>query len=171
MRFVTFIMILALIFSACKESAKNEIYNENNTTVINGTVYDTDERPINGIYRVYYDDGKIKMEINSLNGKPNGEGKFYRKDGSVSYICNFVDGKPNGVLINYYKNGNVHNELNYDNGVLNGEQKTFDKNGNIVVYAIFENGKAVSGYIIIKGEKTDFTPEELKQIETNVSEE
>ena len=49
----------------CDDGIKDEIYNENNTTVSGGVVYDTDEQPINGLYRVYYPNGIVKMEIQS----------------------------------------------------------------------------------------------------------
>ena len=56
------------LLCACGESDKDEIYNENNTNVVDGIVYDINEKPINGIYKIYYPNGNVKMEVRSKSG-------------------------------------------------------------------------------------------------------
>ena len=164
MKFLHFLIISAFFVVSCDESANDEIYNENNTNVSSGVVYNIDEKPINGLYRVYYPDGNIKMEIQSKDGKPNGMGKFYTEDGVLYMQGVFTDGQADGVFYNYYPKGHVHNEMNYEKGIKNGTQKTYDKKGNLIVEVLFEKGSAKNGYMVINGEKTDFSPDELAEL-------
>ena len=153
------------LLSACDDAADVEIYNENNTTVKNGVVYDIDENPINGLYKIYYPNGNVRMEVDSKAGHPDGTGKFYGEDGVLMYSAHFENGVLNGVLLNYYADGHVHNELSYLNGKLEGEQKTFDEEGNLTVSAVFAHGKAVSGHTIVDGKKIELAEDELKALE------
>lgn len=161
---ISSILCLFLILTACDDSQRNEIYNENNTTVINGVVYNIDEKPINGIYKIYYTNGNVRMEIESLDGKPDGDGKFYDKNGNLLYQTSFKNGVIDGKMYNYYENGQLHNEMQYKEGILDGRQKTFDEDGNLTVDVEFVNGKAINGCAYIDGRKVDFAPEELAQI-------
>ncbi|MBP5352949.1 MAG: hypothetical protein J6Y91_04210 [Alphaproteobacteria bacterium] len=158
-------LALAALLSACGDSSDVEIYNENNTTVMNGVVYNIDEKPINGVYKIYYSNGNVRMEIESKNGKPNGEGKFYNEDGVLNYSAHFIDGVLDGAMLNYYPDGRVHNELHYTDGKMEGAQKTFDEKGALTVEAVFEKGKAVSGYTVIDGKKVELIAEELASLE------
>lgn len=166
MRIAIWALSAFLMISACKKADKNEIYNENNTTVKNGVVYNIDESPINGLYRTYHSNGNIKMEVYSKNGLPNGQGKFYNEDGTLLYEGTFENGAPIGTIYHYYRNGSVHNEQNYADGVLHGVQQTFSKKGELSVEVVYDKGKALSGYVVVNGEKVAFTPEELEQLES-----
>ena len=156
-----------LCLCGCGDSDKDEIYNENNTTVKNGVVYDIDEKPINGLYKVYYANGNVKMEVQSKNGVPDGEGKFYDENGNIQFAGNFVGGKIEGKFYNYYEDGSVHNEMNYKNGEQDGEQKLLNPDGSLSVSVMVENGKVVSGYAMENGKQVPFTPEELAQVMNN----
>lgn len=148
----------------CDFSDKDEIYNENNTTVKDGVVYDIDERPINGLYKVYYSNGNVKMQVQSKNGLPDGEGKFYDENGNLQFLGMFVGGKIDGKFYNYYEDGTVHNEMNYKNGVQDGEQKLFNTDGSLMISVMFENGKILSGYALEGGVKVPFSTEELESL-------
>ena len=153
-----------LLLGACGESDRSEIYNENNTSVINGVVYNINEKPISGLYKTYYSNGNTKMKIAAKNGKPHGIGKFYRKNGSLQYQAEFKDGVLDGIMYQFYISGTIHNEMHYEGGVCNGAQKTFDADGNQTAEVMYENGKPVSGYVILNDEKQELTAEELAQI-------
>ena len=154
-----------LLCAACDDSANVLIYNENNTSVVNGVVYDMQEKPINGVYKIYYPNGGVRMEVESKEGLPDGEGKFYDEDGTLQNKTTFKNGRVDGPLYNFYPDGQVHNELNFTAGVQNGSQKTYDENGELAAEVVFENGKPTEGYTVNKGEKTILTPEELKLLE------
>ena len=165
MKILPLLIGCVLLVSSCDENGKDEIYNENNTSVSGGIVYNIEEKPIDGIYKVYYPDGEVKMEVQSKNGKPNGEGKFYTEDGMLSFQGNFADGKPDGVFYNYYPDGQIHNEMNYKNGIKDGSQKVYDEKGNLIAEVVFENGEPISGYTIIKDEKTALQADELTELQ------
>lgn len=164
MKFWHFLIVSIFFIVSCDESANDEIYNENNTNASSGVVYDIDEKPINGLYRVYYPDGNIKMEIQSKDGKPNGVGKFYTPEGILYMQGMFTDGQADGAFYNYYPNGQIHNEMNYEKGVKAGSQKSYDENGKLTIEVLFEKGVATSGYMIIKGEKSEFGADELEEL-------
>lgn len=162
MRIGILFLVLTLILS-CEEAGKEEIYNENNTIVKDGIVYNIEERPINGIYKIYYPDGTVKMEIESYNGLPNGVGKFFTAAGNLQYEAEFSNGVLNGVLRNYYPDGQIHNEQMYQNGILHGAQKVYDIDGNQISEIVYDKGVAVNGHMFIKDEKIEFTVDELAQ--------
>ena len=167
---IIFLSVMAVsILAACDKTEKNEIYNENNTNVINGIVYNINEKPINGVYKTYDEHGNVRMKITSKDGKPHGIGYFYRENGSLQYEAEFTDGVLDGRLNQYYVNGAIHNEMHYTNGVYDGIQKTFDADGNQTAEIIYKQGNPISGYVIFNNEKIDLTEEEIAQImaETN----
>lgn len=133
--------------------------------VIEGVVYDIEENPISGIYRMYYPNGSVKMEVESKNGMPNGEGKFYDENDVLSAECNFSKGLLDGAMVRYYPDGKIHEKLNYKEGVLSGKQESYDEKGNVFMEIDYDNGHAVKGYVIIDGKQVDLTAEELKNFE------
>lgn len=156
--------LLISLLAACGESDSDEIYNENNTNVVDGVVYDINEKPINGTYKIYYPNGNVKMEVKSKNGKPDGLGRFYNEDGNILFEGNFADGLMNGKMLNFYPDGSIHNEINYTKGKPNGTYRTYNQDGTLVVEVVFENGKATKGYALIQEHKIDLTPEDLQEI-------
>lgn len=162
------IRILGIIFigllGACGESDKDEIYNENNTNVVDGVVYDINEKPINGIYKIYYPNGNVKMEVRSKNGKPEGKGNFYDEDGNIIFTGNFKNGLMDGKILNFYPNGSIREENYYVDGVKDGIYKTYDEDGEVSVEVKFEKGQAVSGYVMIKGNKVDMDTDDLQEL-------
>ena len=163
------VAFITLLVSACERTDNEEIYNENNTNVIGGVVYDTEENPINGIYKTYYSTGAVKMEISARNGLPEGEGKFYDENGNIQFSGTFANGKINGKFYQYYEDGTIHNELNYINGVRNENQILYDNNGQVSAEIVYENGKAVSGYVIIDNKKIALEDEDLKDLSQNTA--
>lgn len=156
------VLLSALLLTACGESDRAEIYNENNTSVINGVVYNINEKPINGLYRTYYQNGNLRMEVYSQNGLPNGIGKFYDQEGNLLYQGIFKDGQMNGVLYQYYPDGTIHNEMNYKEGIIDGAQKVYNKNAEQTAQITYENGKPTSGYVLLNDVKIELTDDELK---------
>jgi len=156
---------IALIFlSSCEESEKIEIYNENNTIVKDGVVYDINEKPINGLYKVYYPNGNVKMEVDSQNGRPEGEGKFYAEEGYLLFHGDFKNGLPEGKVLNFYEDGSVHNELYYQNGVRNGKFKTYNESGELSMEVEYRNGNAVEGNFYLMENKIELSAEELQKL-------
>lgn len=156
------LLMLPLFFMGCESEDKSVVYNENNTTVIDGVVYDIYEKPIDGLYKIYYPNGSVKMEIESQNGLPEGNGKFYDENSMLIAEGNFVKGSLDGAMRRYYENGKIREELNYEKGILTGLQKSYDEKGNLFMEVEYKAGKAIRGYAIIKDKKVDLSEEELK---------
>lgn len=167
MKQIYIILSLILFLTACKESEKNEIYNENNTTVIDGIVYDIYEKPICGLYRTYYSNGTIKMEVFSRYGKPHGEGKFYSEDGTLQYKGNFNRGVLNGTLYSYFADGQIKDEVNFKNGLKDGFQKIYNEDGNIIVEIKFEKGKCITGHKLLNEQKIELSADILNDLSDN----
>jgi antitoxin component YwqK of YwqJK toxin-antitoxin module len=163
-----YVALLCVFLAGCGKTDEPEIYNENNTNVINGIVYDIYEKPINGIYKTYYGNGSIKMEMAAQGGLPEGEGKFYDENGSLQYDATFVDGKLNGKFYHYYEDGNIHNELNYVNGQQSGVQILYDDKGQKAAEVYYENNRAVKGYVFIDGKKIELNESELKRLSLGI---
>lgn len=159
-----FTAVILLFLIGCEKADNVEIYNENNTNVKNGVVYNIDEKPINGVYKTYYGNGSIKMEMSAKNGIPNGEGRFYDENGNLQYSGNFEAGKINGKLYQYYEDGTIHNELNYTNGNQEGPQILYDNKGQISAEITYSNNKPTSGYVIIEGEKIELDNDEISKL-------
>jgi len=164
MKTVLYGCLTVLLLTACGESEKVEIYNENNTVVKNGIVYDINEKPINGIYKVYYPNGNVKMEVKSRNGQPDGEGRFYAEEGWLLFQGTFKNGLIEGKMLNFYEDGSVHNELNYKDGVQDGISKTYDENGELSIEAEYQNGKAVNGVFYLLDSKIDLSADDLQKL-------
>ncbi len=159
---ISHFMVLSLLFAvSCGESDRSEIYNENNTNVINGVVYNINEKPINGLYRTYYQNGNLRMEVYSQNGLPNGLGKFYDEEGNLVYQGTFKDGQMDGTILQYYPDGTVHNEMNYKQGIIDGTQKVYDSKAEQTAEITYENGKPVSGYVLLNDVKIELSDDEL----------
>lgn len=167
MKQIRILLGLILFFSACTESEKSEIYNENNTTVIDGIVYDIYEKPICGLYRTYYSDGTIKMEIFSRDGKPHGEGKFYSDKGTLQYKGNFNKGVLNGTLYSYFDDGQIKDEMHFKNGLKDGVQKIYNKDGNIEIEITFEEGKCITGHKLLNEQKIELSTDILDSLSDN----
>ncbi|MDO4162297.1 MAG: hypothetical protein Q4D80_04765 [Pseudomonadota bacterium] len=157
-------LFLVCFLTACGESDKGEIYNENNTNVVDGIVYDINEKPINGIYKIYYPNGNVKMEITSRNGRPEGAGRLYDEDGNVLFEGNFQNGRIEGKMLNFYSDGSVRNEMYYEKGIPNGTYKTYNEDGSLAIEVLYDHGKAVGGYAMIQEHKIELSPEDLADL-------
>lgn len=69
-----------------------------------------------GMIKTYYDNGNIKEEQPTQNGKPHGTFRVY------------------------FKNGRLHREVLYENAVINTVLKTFDMSGKAIDGGNLENG-------------------------------
>ena len=95
-------------------------------------------------------DGPMRVSANCLAGlirlenATEGTYKRYYTSGKVKYEVNYVDGKRVGKFVRYYKTGRkVYEEGNYKDGQQDGKWVYYDKDGNITDEDIWEDGKCV----------------------------
>ena len=82
-------------------------------------------------YKAYYNNGNVRVEWSSLNGKVHGKTKHYFPSGELQYEGNFLHGNRDGKYIQYYKNSNVKSQMYYKEGQL-VKAVTYDKKGGVV---------------------------------------
>ena len=108
-----------------------------------------------GMYKEYYDSGKLLMEAHFSNNKENGLEKIYYENGKISSIKNYKDGKADGEYIEYYTDGELKLKGSYKNGLREGEFKTYLMNSKSAGSIFYKDGKEV------KSTLTDYMKEDV----------
>jgi antitoxin component YwqK of YwqJK toxin-antitoxin module len=117
-----------------------------------------------GIWKLYYESGKLKKQTAYLNNVENGEEIFWSENGTIQKKDSYINGKLNGKYEWYYDNGQKKQEGYfvdgkedstwsewYENGKpkmlghftnfeKNGSWTWWDENGNITTTKSYENG-------------------------------
>lgn len=76
-------------------------------------------------YYEYYNDGKIRVEADTIKGQFHGILNEYYENGLIKIFSNYINGKLNGIYIGYSINGGMEVNLNYNNGNLIGVQYNY----------------------------------------------
>lgn len=95
----------------------------------------------NGFARFYYKNGNVSEEGNWVNNKWDGKYKYYYENGQISYDWNFVNGKREGVQKYYHENGQINYEGEWAGGMESGMLKEWNENGQLVAEKFFNKGK------------------------------
>ena len=82
-----------------------------------------------GNIKTYYDNGKLKVEREHLNGEKNGKFKEYYDNGILRFEGEYLNGKLNGKFKGYYDNGKLRFEGEFLNGKPLGKFKVYYNNG------------------------------------------
>lgn len=118
---------------------------------------------LNGVYKEYHKNGKLKTIVTYKDGKVQGNLKAYYENGRLRCDCDFEDNLPSGIhkishpngqpwIKKIYKNGKLWNvTYNYDSagnemdkGTLldgNGILNLYSKDGKLMEQEIYKNGK------------------------------
>lgn len=135
----------AAIFRALTLKVKNKIRNEivNENYKINMNLIKLIPNGYTGYHKVFYPDGTLEAEFFHINGMIQGLYKEYHRDGKIKLETEFVDNKKNGKCAKYYKNRyhqNIIEKMFYIDDKLNGKlEKTC--NGNTFQIKTYVNGK------------------------------
>lgn len=100
---------------------------------------DTGSKP--GIAREYYDDGTIKTETESVNGKANGLMKTYDRSGNLNSVYTFKDGIRHGPAVSYYPTGELEMKMYYVDGHREGTTLWYYKSGKLFREVPYKAGK------------------------------
>lgn len=93
----------------------------------------------------FYDNGNLKSE-NILDGNNEKEIEVYKEyypNGFLKIEMNTVNGNKNGVYREYYENGNVKYEGIFKNHIPIKKQYFFNANGSLLKIEIWKNGKVI----------------------------
>lgn len=97
----------------------------------------------NGLVKSYYDNGKLKSEINFSDSVREGEAIFYYENGNVKEELSYVNGKVDGLVKVYNEQGEMKEMFNIEDGKREGPTSLFDSSGVYVSDITFENGKLI----------------------------
>ena len=116
------------------ETARQKVDRENNVLAVVGKIPD-------GIVKEYYEDGKLKRELEYKNGALEGISRTYYQSGELMYEYNYKGGKLEGIARKYYRNGKVAYEWNYRDGKRDGITKSSNKSGLLQVEWNFKDDR------------------------------
>jgi len=93
-----------------------------------------------GVIKTYYDNGKVKSEINYSNNVREGAAKFYYQNGNLKEELNYVNGAVDGVVKEYYENGKLKELYTIENGRREGAASIYSDDGNYLKDNNYEAG-------------------------------
>lgn len=89
----------------------------------------------------YYENGAIKSEAETKDGKAHGLLKNYTAGGRLESVYTFENGIRNGPAVTYYPNGQAREKKYYLNGQRHGDTKIYYRSGELYRVTPYENGK------------------------------
>ena len=106
-----------------------------------------------GFARTYWPNKTLAMEFHFKNGIQHGKYMINHKNGKLKLEGYITNGKNEGIEKVYNKHGKISVIRNYKNGKLEGVLKAYFDDGRIQAEIVFENGYALKGFEMVKGEK------------------
>lgn len=131
-----------------KRVGKWQYFHKNGKTVVLEENYKNNV--LDGVYKVFYKNGKLAKVSYYKNGKLDGNSKKYSPNEILIEDVNYVDGELNGMAFFYEKNGNLKLKGLYKNDLKVG------------VWNFYENGKLKKSKEI-----KVFIPKKKKKISNN----
>ena len=119
-----------------------------------------------GLVKSYYDNGKLKSEINFSHNIREGDSKFYYENGNIKEERNYVNGKVEGLVKKYNISGKLEEVFNIEKGRREGPTSLYDSAGVYLSDVNFENGIKV----IDTSEEDNQVAENTKPEEKNLPE-
>ncbi|MHB8578356.1 MAG: TonB family protein [Ignavibacteriaceae bacterium] len=83
-----------------------------------------------GLVKAYYENGKVKSEINYSNNVREGSAKFFYSNGNLKEDLNYINGAVDGVVKEYYENGKLKELYTIENGRREGATSFYSEDGN-----------------------------------------
>jgi antitoxin component YwqK of YwqJK toxin-antitoxin module len=133
----------------------------------------------NGIWEVYWPNGKIKYRSTFINGKEEGYCNCYWDNGNIAQTGEMRDGKcigvwtdysydgfkslegaygengNEGIWLSFWDNGNVMSEREYKNGMQDGVFRRYSDDGVLKYHGMYRDGEPFSGICEVHTEKQD----------------
>lgn len=92
-----------------------------------------------GIWKYYFEDGKIKMLANFKNSK-EGYWQYFYENGNIKQEGKIINNKQEGAWKYFFENGNLKSEGTYKAGIKDGDWNYFFEDGNIKAEANYSEG-------------------------------
>ncbi|MDP1623811.1 MAG: toxin-antitoxin system YwqK family antitoxin [Bacteroidales bacterium] len=114
-------------------------YSQFNDMVLSETEYAYGKK--NGLYRQYYDNGKIQEESMYQDDMKNGRSVWQNKNGQLIAEYNYSNNNFDGLQKTYYENDSIQSINNYKDNKLSGESREYYRNGKMKISGKFLNGQ------------------------------
>ena len=102
---------------------------------------------LEGMYRIFYDNGKIQEESFYKDNQKSGPSRWYNKGGRMIALYNYAGGQFAGVQRTYYENDTLQCFSNYADNLLNGEYKEYYRNGKVKIQGHYLAGQKEGDWI------------------------
>ena len=79
----------------------------------------------------YYDNGNIKYDIESRNGKIDGKAKYWSDEGILINLVHYSNDLFHGEWIDFYPDGKIQHIVSYSYGQKHGEEIWYYQSGKI----------------------------------------
>jgi antitoxin component YwqK of YwqJK toxin-antitoxin module len=112
---------------------------KNGIMIGEGIVTEKGER--DGMWKEYFDSGKLRGEGRYNKDAREGLWKFYHENGQLEQQGTYRNGKPDGEWIWYYASGELLREEAYFDGLQDGVMTEYDETGNIITKGQYIEGK------------------------------
>lgn len=127
------LLLFLLILQSCSEnSRKDKVVKE---YYPNGKVrkeyYINSKNQKNGLYREYYENGRVKYFYFYVSNLLNGEQREYYDNGNLRALAYYKKSKPDSIVKWYYPNGVLQSESFRLEGQLFGGQKEYSSDGRL----------------------------------------
>jgi len=114
-------------------------YSETGEVIANGQYADNER---NGEWK--YKTGDYNEEGNYIVGLMDGVWKAYYSNGKLKFKGSFIQGNPDGLQIYYYENGKVKEEQYYKMGIRTKTWKKFDEEGVQILVITYKDDTEMS---------------------------
>jgi antitoxin component YwqK of YwqJK toxin-antitoxin module len=96
----------------------------------------------NGIWKSYYESGRIKNSVNYKDGIIEGEAWFYYDDENKTIKANavFESDMLEGIYTEYFENGTQKAKMLYKAGLADGDAEFYYPNGKLKITAEYKDG-------------------------------
>jgi len=101
----------------------------------------------NGLFRQYYDNGKIQEETWYAADKKDGLSRWNNKSGQRVAEYSYKNGVFDGIQKTYYENDTLQSINTYTNNVLNGDWMEYYRNGQLKISGKYLNGEKEGAWI------------------------
>lgn len=151
----TLIILLTTLFSY-ELYDKTKIYKDGITRYYKAT-----NLPINGEFRSFYKNGKLKEKLLFKNGKYHTKQFIYYDNGNIMLESTFKNGLYHGATKEYYRDGKLKRKITYRKSKLHGIMDIYNTKSELIYKILFNKNKVNSGFhngkSLTKEEKEEIT--------------
>lgn len=111
----------------------------------------------NGMTYWYTDTGKIKSQVNFIDGQENGLYTSFYDNGVKKLVVQYVKGQKDGLQQIFFDNGVLGSTVNYNMGRREGVMKEWDIEGYLYSEVYYKNNYKVGLKKILRSQRHRYT--------------